>query len=69
LPKKRGLKYGVIGVGSMGKHHARIINSLPGVALVAISDINFASANELAKLYQAQAFSDYKQMFDLVEAV
>jgi virulence factor len=53
----------------MGKHHARIINSLPGVALVAISDINFASANELAKLYQAQAFSDYKQMFDLVEAV
>jgi predicted dehydrogenase len=32
------LRAGVIGLGSMGQHHARVWSSLPGVELVAVAD-------------------------------
>lgn len=32
------LRYGIIGIGSMGRHHVRNIRELPGVDLVAIAD-------------------------------
>ncbi|RXR26739.1 Gfo/Idh/MocA family oxidoreductase [Oerskovia turbata] len=32
------LKAGLIGVGAMGRHHARVLRELPGVDLVAIAD-------------------------------
>lgn len=32
------LRYGVIGIGSMGRHHVRNVRELPGVDLVAVSD-------------------------------
>ena len=30
----------MIGVGALGKHHARILAELPGAELVAVVDIN-----------------------------
>ncbi len=32
------LRFGVIGLGSMGRHHARVIRATPGVELVAVAD-------------------------------
>jgi UDP-N-acetylglucosamine 3-dehydrogenase len=32
------LRAGLIGLGSMGRHHARVLNSLSGVRLVAVAD-------------------------------
>ena len=32
------LRYGIIGIGSMGRHHVRNIRELPGVDLVAMAD-------------------------------
>lgn len=32
------LKAGLIGIGAMGRHHARVLRELPGVDLVAIAD-------------------------------
>ena len=32
------LRAGVIGLGSMGRHHARVIRSTPGMELVAVAD-------------------------------
>ena len=34
------LRVAVIGVGHLGRHHARILSSLPGVELVAVVDTN-----------------------------
>ena len=34
----RTLRAGVIGLGSMGRHHARVIRSTPGMELVAVAD-------------------------------
>src|SRR5699024_11017052 len=32
------LRAGLIGLGMMGRHHARVLGSLPGVDLVAVAD-------------------------------
>ncbi|HON76781.1 MAG TPA: Gfo/Idh/MocA family oxidoreductase, partial [Dermatophilaceae bacterium] len=32
------LRAGLIGLGMMGRHHARVLSSLPGVDLVAVAD-------------------------------
>ena len=66
--KGRGIKLGVIGAGSMGKNHARIAASLPGVNLVGIADVNFPAAQELAGSLGVKAFADYKELLPLIEA-
>ena len=66
---KNKLRAGVIGVGHLGKHHARIYNSLPDIELTAIADINQVNLDSNAALYSCQAFRDYTAMFDLVDLV
>jgi predicted dehydrogenase len=69
MKKGRTLKIGVIGVGSMGKHHARICSILSGVRLAAVADLNEQKAHEIAKQHGAESFKDYKKMLDAVDAV
>ena len=57
MKKGRGLKAAVIGVGSMGKHHARILAHLPGVTLAGIHDLNQELAQELATLHHCPLLS------------
>ena len=42
------LRIAVIGVGYLGRHHARILSTLPGATLVAVVDKNRARAEEIA---------------------
>lgn len=69
MKKGRGLKYGVIGVGSMGEHHAHIISELAGVRLSAVADSDGARANRISAIYDIPVFKDYKEMLPMVEAV
>ncbi len=41
------LKVGVMGVGSLGFHHARILRELPGAELVGIHDTNATRLTEV----------------------
>lgn len=41
------IRIAVIGVGALGKHHARILAELPGAELAGIVDINEARAREV----------------------
>jgi predicted dehydrogenase len=59
----------VIGVGSIGKHHARIFSGLEGVTLAGIVDVDFSRADEFAQKYHCRAFSDHMKVMDLVDAV
>lgn len=52
------LRAAVIGVGHLGKHHARILSSTPGVALVAVVDRDEARAAEHAKASGATVCAD-----------
>lgn len=55
------LRYGLIGIGSMGRHHARNIRALDGVELVAIADAygdKFGVAEDLEVLPDVDALID-----------
>ena len=45
------LPVGVIGVGSMGQHHARVYQELPSAELVGVADVNAEAAAETAAQY------------------
>jgi predicted dehydrogenase len=63
------VKLGVIGVGHMGRHHARIYSEMPGVDLVAVVDTNELVAREIAKKYNTSYYLDYHQLVEKVDAV
>jgi predicted dehydrogenase len=54
----RTLRTGVIGLGSMGRHHARVIRATPGMELVAVADAGgdaFGVAGDLPVLTDVDA--------------
>ncbi len=63
------LRAGVIGVGHLGRHHARILGSVDGVTLTAVVDVNGARAQEIASACGGTAFTDVGQMLDAVDLV
>jgi len=63
------LRVAVIGVGHLGKHHARILSSLPGVELVAVADINRPRADEVAAARGCLAVADGRELIGRVDAV
>ena len=60
-------RVGVIGVGHLGKQHARIYHQLG--ALTAVVDADGARGAEIAALYSVPHYSDYRRIFDKVDAV
>jgi predicted dehydrogenase len=62
------LRTAVIGVGYLGRHHARILSALPGVELVAVVDINQARAEQIAAAHQTQALTDFREVIGRVDA-
>jgi len=63
------LRIAVIGVGHLGRHHARILSSMPGVALVAVVDTNRPRAEEIAASNGTQPAFDYHDVLGRVDAV
>jgi predicted dehydrogenase len=63
------LRVAVVGVGYLGRHHARILSSLPGATLVAVVDINAARASEIARQCGARAYTDFHDVLGGVDAV
>jgi predicted dehydrogenase len=63
------IKTGVIGVGYLGQHHARIYNELDSAKLVGVVDTDIRRAEEIANLYGTKAYSDYRDILGDVQAV
>ncbi len=63
------LRIGVIGVGNMGQHHARILSLLKDVELVGISDVNIEKGLDTASKYRVRFFEDYHELLKIVDAV
>ena len=62
------LKVGVVGIGAMGQHHARIYSQL-SCELVGVADTNAERAKEIAEKYQIKYYCDYKELIGNVDAV
>jgi predicted dehydrogenase len=63
------LRLAVIGVGHLGRHHARIASALEGAELVAVVDTNAERAAAAASATGVPARSDYRDIIDTVDAV
>ena len=59
----------VVGVGHLGRHHARVFASLPDVELVGVVDSRIEQAETVAEACGTTAFADYRDMLDKVDAV
>lgn len=63
------LKVAVVGVGHLGRHHARILSVLPGVELVAVVDIHEGRAREVAEATGSRPEIDAATVVDQIDAV
>jgi predicted dehydrogenase len=63
------VKVGVVGVGHLGRHHARILSTLPDVTLTGVADVNLPRAQEIAGQYGTRAHSDWRSLLGNVDAV
>ncbi len=63
------LRIGVIGVGYLGRIHAKIYADMPDVELVGIADINAHTAGEISGQYQCAGYTDPSALIDQVDAV
>lgn len=63
------IRVGVIGVGNMGQHHARILSLLKDVQLVGISDVNIERGLDTAGKHRVRFVEDYHELLPHVDAV
>ncbi|HIJ82593.1 MAG: Oxidoreductase [Magnetococcales bacterium] len=65
----KNLRVAVVGVGQMGRHHARVYSQVRGVDLVGVVDVDQRSADATAALYSCQGFNTIDPILDRVDAV
>ncbi|HEY2434144.1 MAG TPA: Gfo/Idh/MocA family oxidoreductase [Vicinamibacterales bacterium] len=63
------LRVAVVGVGHLGRHHARLVPEIEGAQLVAAVDTVGERAAAAAAATGALALSDYRELYDRVDAV
>ena len=63
-----GLSVGVVGVGTMGSHHARVYNELTGADLVGVADADSATARAVAAEYDTRVL-DRDRLLETADAV
>jgi predicted dehydrogenase len=63
------VRIAVVGVGHLGRHHARILSALPQVELVAVVDTNRPRAEEIASANRTRAVFDAADIAGEVDAV
>ncbi len=63
------LRVGVVGVGHIGRNHARIYSELATAAdFTAVYDVDLARANSIAKKFRATAAKSLEEFVELVDA-
>ena len=65
---KKPVRLAVIGSGKLGARHAEMYSKMSGVELVGICDIHENKAQETASKCKTKAFTDYRQLLNIVDA-
>ena len=63
------LRVGVIGTGYLGKFHAEKYARMNDVDLVGVVDVDSKQVREIAAHLKTEAYTDYRQILDKVDAV
>lgn len=72
MPEKQKLKVAAIGVGSLGRHHARNYAELAAegrVELIGVCDTSSATGAAVAEAHSVPLFDDWRELFDSVDLV
>ena len=67
--KKEKIVCGVIGVGSLGQHHARIYASMPNVEFAGIFETSDARAAEICAKHKCRRFATIEELGEACDAV
>ena len=65
----REVRLAVVGVGHLGRHHARVASSLSGLRVVGVHDHHPGRAEEIAREFSLRVFSNFEQIAEEAEAV
>jgi predicted dehydrogenase len=63
------IKVGVIGVGHLGKHHARVYYQIPEAQLMGVYDIDLEKAQKVAKEFDTEWFENLSDLLERIDAV
>ena len=70
MSESANLKCGVVGVGYLGQHHARIYaGELPGCELVGLYDVDHKRAKEIASKHGCQVFGSIAELGEACDVV
>lgn len=58
------VSFAVVGAGSMGRNHARVLQSMPGVELAALVEPSEAIGREVARLHGGTPYTSLEAMLD-----
>ena len=70
--KDKGLRTAVVGVGSLGQHHARNYHEIAQageIEFVGVCDSNEENAKQIAEKFGCEFFCDWRELPDKVDAV
>ncbi|MBQ2219536.1 MAG: Gfo/Idh/MocA family oxidoreductase, partial [Elusimicrobia bacterium] len=62
------IKIAVIGVGSLGQHHARILSTHENAELIGVVDADAKRGESIAKKCNTASFTDVKEVMDKIQA-
>jgi predicted dehydrogenase len=65
----REVRLAVVGVGHLGRHHARVASSLAGLRVVGVHDHHPGRAEEIAREFSLRVISNFEQIVEEAEAV
>jgi predicted dehydrogenase len=65
----KALRAAVVGVGHLGRHHARILATIEGARLEAVVDVNQPRAREIAAAHGARALTSARALVGQVDLV
>ncbi len=68
-PKNGKIRAAVVGVGYLGKFHAKKYHKMEGVELAGVVDIDMGRAKEVAAGLGTRAYADYRDLIGKVDAV
>jgi len=68
-PTSSPVKVGVIGIGNMGWHHARVLSLLKDANLIGVADPNEERGKLAIEQFQCEWFKDYKDLISKVDAI
>jgi predicted dehydrogenase len=62
-------KIGVVGVGKMGEYHVGVLSEMREVDLVGVVDSDQERAKKISQQYKTHSYKNYKDLFEVVDAV